>query len=41
VMEADTKRMRDGRPYVFADMRRRKGLERIVDFIETAGGLSG
>src|SRR5258707_11938601 len=25
-MEADTRRMRDGRPYVFADTRRRKGL---------------
>jgi urease accessory protein len=41
VMESDTKRMRGERPYVFADMRRRVGLERIVAFIEKAGGLSG
>ncbi len=40
VMEADTKRMRGDRPYVFADTLRRTGLERIVEFIETAGGLS-
>ena len=40
VMEADTKRMRGDRPYVFADTRRRKGLDRIVAFIEAAGGLS-
>jgi urease accessory protein len=41
VMESDTKRMRDGRPYVFADMSRRKGLDRLVEFIETTGGLAG
>src|SRR5688500_12372695 len=29
VMEADTKRVRGGRPYVFADTRRRRGLERV------------
>jgi urease accessory protein len=40
VMEADTRRMRGSRPYVFADTRRRKGLEAIVAFIERAGGLS-
>ena len=40
VMEADTKRVREGRPYVFADTLRRKGLGEIVAFIETAGGLS-
>ena len=40
VMESDTKRMRGERPYVFADTLRRKGLEQIVAFIETAGGLS-
>jgi len=40
VMEADTKRMRGERPYVFADTLRRKGLDRIVAFIESAGGLS-
>ena len=39
VMEADTKRMRGDRPYVFADMLRRRGLPQIIAFIETAGGL--
>ena len=34
----DTKR--GDRPYVFADTLRRKGLDEIVLFIETAGGLS-
>jgi hypothetical protein len=41
VMEADTNRMRDGRPYVFTDMLRRRGLDSVVEFIETRGGLSG
>jgi urease accessory protein len=40
VMESDTRRMRGDRPYVFADTLRRKGLDEIVLFIETAGGLS-
>ncbi len=39
VMEEDTKRMRGDRPYVFADTLRRKGLDRIIAFIEAAGGL--
>jgi urease accessory protein len=39
VMEADTKRMRGERPYVFADTLRRRGLDRVVRFIESAGGL--
>jgi urease accessory protein len=41
VMEADTQRMRAGRPYVFTDLLRRKGLDRIVAFLEEAGGLRG
>ena len=40
VMEADTRRMRDGRPSVFADMLRCRGLDSVVEFIETRGGLS-
>jgi urease accessory protein len=40
IMEADTKRMRGERPYVFTDTLRRRGLEQIVAFIENAGGLS-
>lgn len=39
VMEADTIRVRDGRPYVFADLLRREGVEEIVAFIERHGGL--
>jgi urease accessory protein len=39
VMEADTARMRAGRPYVFTDLLRRRGLDRIVAFLEEAGGL--
>ena len=39
VMEEDTRRMRAGRPFVFTDLIRRRGLDEIVAFIETAGGL--
>ena len=39
VMEADTQRVREGRPYVFADMLRRENLDDIIAFIERAGGL--
>ena len=40
VMEEDTRRMRGERPYVFADTLRRRGLDRIITYLETAGGLS-
>jgi urease accessory protein len=40
VMEADTKRMRAGRPYVFASLRAGIGLEAVAGFIERQGGLS-
>jgi urease accessory protein len=40
IMEDDTKRMRAGRPYVFTDLLRRKGVADVVSFIEQAGGLS-
>jgi urease accessory protein len=39
VMAADTQRMRAGRPYIFTDLLRRRGLDRIVAFLELAGGL--
>ena len=39
VMESDTRRVRDGRPYVFTDLLRRTGLDEVIAFIETAGGL--
>ena len=38
-MEDDTRRMRAGRPYVFTDLLRRKGVTEVVGFIEQAGGL--
>lgn len=38
-MEADAGKARDGRPFVFTDMRRGDGTERIVAFIRTQGGL--
>ncbi|MDB5623520.1 MAG: UreG, partial [Devosia sp.] len=40
VMESDTQKVREGRPYVFTDLLRRESLERIIRFIEKAGGLT-
>jgi urease accessory protein len=40
VMDSDTRRVRGGRPYVFTDMLRQKGLDQVIAFIETAGGLA-
>jgi len=39
VMEADTKMMRKGKPYVFTNMREGIGLDQVAAFIEGAGGL--
>src|ERR671936_86876 len=39
VMERDARRMRGARPFVFTDLRRGDGLDRIVAFIEAKGGL--
>jgi len=39
VMDSDTKRMRGGRPYVFANVRAGTGIAEIALFIETSGGL--
>ena len=41
VMESDTQKVRAGRPYVFTDMLRQRGLADIVAFIEHEGGLTG
>jgi urease accessory protein len=41
VMEEDVKAVRAGRPFVFTDLRRRQGLERVVAFLREAGGLDG
>ena len=40
IMDSDTRRVRGGRPYVFTDMLRQKGLDEVIAFIETAGGLA-
>src|SRR5882724_8603682 len=40
VMDADTKRMRGSRPYVFANMKTREGLPAIAAFIQMRGGLT-
>ena len=38
VMEADTQRMRQGRPYVFSNLRAGVGVDVVAHFIEEAGG---
>ena len=40
VMEADTKRMRGQRPYVFANLRGGVGAEAVARFVVEAGGLA-
>ncbi len=40
VMQSDAERVREGRPFVMSDLLRRNGLDEIIAFIETAGGLS-
>jgi urease accessory protein len=39
VMRSDTETVRGGRPYVFTDMLRRKGLDEVIAFLERKGGL--
>jgi len=39
VMEADTQRMRQGRPYVMTNLKTRQGLTEVVAFIERKGML--
>jgi urease accessory protein len=41
VMEADTKKMRLQRPYVFTNLRAGDGVEVVAKFIKEAGGLVG
>ena len=41
VMESDTQKVRAGRPYVFTDMLRQRGLDVVIAFIEKQGGLAG
>jgi urease accessory protein len=39
VMESDTKRMRGPRPFVFTNLKAGEGVERVIDFIVSVGGL--
>jgi urease accessory protein len=39
VMDRDSRMMRGKRPFVFTNTREGEGVEAVVDFIETAGGL--
>jgi urease accessory protein len=39
VMDGDTRRMRGERPFVFTNLKAGDGVDTIVDFIVTAGGL--
>ncbi len=39
IMASDTKRMRGGRPYIFTDLLRNKGVLEVMNLIETMGGL--
>jgi urease accessory protein len=39
VMRRDSERMRGERPFVFTNLKTREGLEAVVNFITTAGGL--
>jgi urease accessory protein len=40
IMESDTQKARAGRPYVFTDLLRQKGLSDVVSFLEKHGGLT-
>ena len=40
IMDADTKRMRGERPYVFTNLRTGQGVQTVIDFIVRMGGLT-
>ena len=40
IMRADTIRMRNDRPFVFTNLKTGDGLQVVIDFIKTSGGLS-
>ena len=40
IMDADSKRMRDTRPFIFSNLKQGDGVDQIVAFIEQAGGLT-
>jgi urease accessory protein len=39
VMDADSKRMRGERPYLFSNLKKGEGVQKIIDFILDAGGV--
>jgi urease accessory protein len=39
VMRSDTEKARAGRPYVFSDLTRLKGVDEVIDFLVAHGGL--
>ena len=39
VMESDADRMRASKPFVFTDMKRGEGVDRIIRFLKEQGGL--
>ena len=39
VMRSDTERMRNGRPFVFTNLKTGEGLPAVTEFISSAGGL--
>lgn len=41
VMDADTKKMRKDKPFVFSNMKTKDGLDEIINFIETQGLFKG
>ncbi len=40
VMDRDARKMRGPRPFVFTNMRSGEGLDAVIGFVETAGGLA-
>ena len=40
IMDRDAKRMRGARPFVFTNLKAGNGVDEIVDFVITKGGLS-
>ena len=40
VMDRDANRMREAKPFVFTDLKRGEGVDHIVRFLETHGGLA-
>ena len=38
-MDTDARRMRGERPFVMTNLKKSDGLDRIISFIETKGGL--